>query len=224
MQLITVWVRTGSLFDLSVSGQEVVASLQQLHRSKAPFVKRMTGKRERVQTHDGRYCSWAAWRSCGQRRVLFLGGDAIRRVGFRGELNNKKRKIGLQKQHEAVGSSSCSRPRRNARRGHASDCIQRIPWPRTARLFWLGPTLTAAVDYGPGAFIGRWPTGRSAQKVRIRHMNHVVASRLPDALPRRLPLEVKRALLWQCHAFRSLHFFPLSGKRSFFFPSVVLSA
>lgn len=38
---------------------------------------------------------------------FILSGDAIRRVGFRGELNNKKRKIGLQKQHEAVGSSSC---------------------------------------------------------------------------------------------------------------------
>lgn len=137
MQLITVWVRTGSLFALSVSGQEVVASLQQLHWSKAPFVKCMTGKRERVQTHDGRYCSWAVWRSCEQRRVLFLSGDAIRRVGFRGELNNEKRKIGLQKQHDAVGSSSC-RPRRNARRGHASDCIQRIPWPWTAACFDSG--------------------------------------------------------------------------------------
>lgn len=35
----------------------------------------------------------------------------------------------------------------------------------------------------PVAFIGRGPSGRSAQKVRIRHMNHVVASRLPDTLP-----------------------------------------
>lgn len=148
------------------------------------------------------------------KTCFILSSDVIRRVGFRGEMNNKKRKIGLQKQHEAVGSSAC-RPRRNARRGHTSDCIQRILWPWTGACFDSGRLSQLQWITARGFY---WSLANRAVSSEGPNQTHesCCSFSFTRHTSRRLPLEVKRALLWQCHAFRSLHFFSLSGKRNFF--------
>lgn len=172
----------------------------------------MTRKRERVHTHDGRYCSWAACGSCEQRRVLL---EAVMwSHGLVSEVKWATRK-------GRTGHKNNSRLLAVARPGHAVMLGAAIH--QTASSVFFGPRPALVLTWADSQL--QWITARgfywssAIMTVSSEGPNQTHESCCSFSFTRhtsrRLPSEVKRALLWQCHAFRSLPSFSLSGKRNF---------
>lgn len=131
---------------------------------------------ERVKTHDGRHSSRRF--SCDRRHVFrqWLRSNGF---GFRGEKQKKQ----AEEQHE-TGGNTTGRLLNNDLCNRMADCVRRIlrRWLWTRACFHAsGPSQLQRIT-AHGFY---WSLAKLTvtYKVRIRHVNHPLASCLHDTLP-----------------------------------------